>query len=179
MANPYSQLEDEKLMLLYQNDDHLAFEVIYQRHKSRVYEYLNKRLHDKQYIEDLFQLVFVKFHRSRHLYDAKHPLLKWIYTITRSEFLDFIKKKKIETVELNDETISIDEAEIEVPFDIENEKSLSDNERKAIQLKYYSDKDYDEISKILKTSQSNSRKLISRGIKKLKLKFAGRNSNEA
>ena len=62
MGNPFSHLEDEKLMELYKNGENMAFEVIYLRHKDRVYSYLDKRLSDKNIIEDIFQSIFVKFH---------------------------------------------------------------------------------------------------------------------
>lgn len=94
MGNPYSNLEDSKLMKLYLDEDHLAFNVIYYRYKDQVYSYLNKRLIDKQHIDDIFQNIFIKFHNSKKLYNFKYPLLQWIYIISRSEFLDYLKKKK-------------------------------------------------------------------------------------
>ena len=101
--NPYINLEDKELMLKYQDGDHMAFDVLYSRHKNKVYSYLAKRLHSHNEIHDLFQRVFVKLHKSRHLYQEKYEVLPWIYTITKSEFLDFVKKNKIETIEFKEE----------------------------------------------------------------------------
>ena len=52
MKNPYSGLDDKKLMQLYQNGEEMAFEVIYLRHKDRVFSYLSKRMVDKNLVED-------------------------------------------------------------------------------------------------------------------------------
>ena len=173
MGNPFSQLEDEKLMELYKNGENMAFEVIYLRHKDRIYRYLDKRLFDKNAIEDIFQNIFVKFHNSRHLYSSKHPLLKWIYTICRSELLDLFKKNKIKLVQLTEDQLAIKPTELNDKIDLDAIKSLSEKEKQALKLRYYSEKDFIEISKALKTSETNSRKLVSRGIKKLKVKLVG------
>ena len=173
MGNPFSHLEDEKLMELYKNGENMAFEVIYLRHKDRVYSYLDKRLSDKNMIEDIFQSIFVKFHNSRHLYSSKHPLLKWLYTICRSELLDSIKKNKAKFVQLSEDQLSVEPTELNDKIDLDSIKTLSEKEKQALKLRYYSEEDFIEISKALKTSEANSRKLVSRGIKKLKAKLLG------
>lgn len=173
MDNPFSNLTDEDLMELYQNGDALAFETIYYRHKDKIYTYLQKRLTNKEQIDDLFQSILVKFHKSRHLYEKKYLLLKWLYTICRSELLDFAKKRKVQLVELNDKHIGISTEEEDRQIDIDCESTLSEKEKNAIKLRYYSDQDFNEISKVLNTSESNTRKIISRGLKKLRLKYMG------
>lgn len=172
MAQNYSGLTDVALMMMYQDGDHMAFSILYERHKSKVYSYLEKRLHDKSHLDDLHQRVFVKFHKSRHLYNKKYEVLPWLYTITRSELLDFFKKRKIETVEFNENLFS-DEVDEDSIIDLQNEKSLSEKEKVAIENRYLKDKDFAEISNLLETSQSNVRKIISRGLKKLRIKYKG------
>ncbi|MDP7320773.1 MAG: sigma-70 family RNA polymerase sigma factor [Bacteriovoracaceae bacterium] len=173
MGNPFSHLEDEKLMELYKNGENMAFEVIYLRHKNRVYSYLDKRLSDKNAIEDIFQSIFVKFHKSRHLYDNKHPLLKWLYVICKSELLDAYKKNKVKFVQLTDDKLPTDSTQTNDKINLDDIESLSLKEKKALELRYYSDEDFAQMAKTLKTSEANSRKLVSRGIKKLKIKLLG------
>ncbi len=172
MSNPYLNLNDEKLMDLYQNDNMQAFEVIYDRYESRIYSYIKKRVKDKEMVSDIFQNAFSKFHRSRDLYDPKYPLISWLYTITRSELLDFLKKKRDVFVNLTFDIEEIQNEEVDL-LDLRDEKFLSENEKEAIELRYYEDKGFNEISKILNTSESNIRKIISRGIKKLRVKYKG------
>ncbi len=151
----------------------MAFEVIYLRHKDRVYSYLDKRLSDKNIIEDVFQSIFVKFHNTRHLYSSEHLLLKWIYTICRSELLDWVKKNKAKFIQLSEDQLSVEPTELSDKIDLDSIKTLSEKEKQALKLRYYSEEDFIEISKALKTSEANSRKLVSRGIKKLKAKLLG------
>ena len=171
MVNPFSHLEDDKLMELYKKGENMAFEVIYLRHKNRVYSYLHKRLTDPALIEDTFQSIFTKFHNSKHLYSSKYPLIKWVYIICRSELIDAVKNNKVSSVELKEEHIILNPKEDEGYINLDSEKSLSIKEREALKLRYFSDEDFAEISKKLNTSETNSRKLVSRGLKKLRTKF--------
>ena len=69
MMNPYSHLTDEQLMSLYQKGENMAFEVIYNRNKGRIYSYLNKRISDDSAIDEVFQNIFFQFqsNQSRNL----------------------------------------------------------------------------------------------------------------
>ena len=173
MANPFSHLADDKLMELYQSGENMAFEIIYSRYKDKVYAYVNKRLFDKNLVDDVYQSIFIKFHKSRQLYNNDYPLIKWIYTISRSELLDALKKNKVQFTELKDHQLVSDPESQQEILDLDTEKSLSSKEKEALKLRYYSEQDFSQISKILGTTEVNSRKLVSRGIKKLKTKFRG------
>lgn len=178
MGNPFSHLDDKKLMELYQADESQAFQILYERHQAKVYTYLYKRLSDTNSINDIFQNIFLKFHKVRYKYDPKYEVLQWIYTITKNEFLDYVKKKKVVTTELEEEYLYSKESDSEdVEINLEN-ASLSANEKKAIDLRYFSDQDFEEISVLLNTSNANVRKIISRGIGKLRVKYLGGDSNE-
>jgi RNA polymerase sigma-70 factor (ECF subfamily) len=171
VENPFSNLSDKELMLKYQDGDHMAFEVLYSRHQGKIYSYLNKRLHEKEHCDDIFQRVLMKLHKSKHIYSANYEVLPWIYTITKSELLDFFKKKKINFIQF-EETLHTDEVnEIDNEFDLSKESGLSSKEMEAIKLRYYGENDFKEISELLKTSEINVRKIISRGLKKLKQKY--------
>lgn len=173
MSNPYSHLKDEELMKLYQKGENMAFEEIYNRNKGRIYSYLNKRLLEDSSIDEVFQNILLKFHKSRMNYDSQYPLGKWIFTISRSELLDFKKKKKFFYENLKDEHLAYEESDTDKKINLNEVKNLSKNEKHAISLRYYSDKDFHEISKLLELSESNIRKLLSRGLKKMRSKYIG------
>ncbi|OIQ18931.1 MAG: hypothetical protein BM556_06515 [Bacteriovorax sp. MedPE-SWde] len=171
--NPFSHLEDEKLMKLYQEDEFLAFEVLYERHRDRVYSYIQKRLHKQNDIDEVFQNVFLKFHRSKNLYNDKYLVVQWVYTITRSELLDFCKKKKLEVVEFDDAQHGTQQEQNDNELDLSEYKNLTEKERDVLKRKFYSDEDYEEISKALETSQANARKIVSRALNKIRKKLIG------
>ena len=172
--NPFSHLSDEELMRLYQKGESMAFDVIYSRNKGRIYSYLNKRVSDDDSINEIFQNIMMKFHKSRMNYDLNFPLGKWIYIICKSELLDFCKKKKFNFEELKDEHLLVSDSQDDTEINLNDVKKLNENEKKAISLRYYSDKDFSEISELLEISESNIRKIISRGLKKNSLKVLRR-----
>lgn len=168
--NPYLDAEnftDEQLMYAYVEGDNMAFEALYYRHNEKVYNYIAKRLDNPQNCDEVFQRTFIKLHRFRDKYDSRHIFLKWLYTIARSELQDFLKKKRIETVFLEPDSFSsnIDKTDTE---EMKELSSLSEKEQQAINLRFYEDEEYREISKKLNTSESNARKIISRAIGKLR-----------
>ena len=165
-------------MELYKEGDSNAFKVIFSRYKTKVYSYLSKRLSGDEMTEDVFQNVFLKFHRSKERYDPKFELSQWVYTICRSELLDYLKKKKIPFESLEESSHSapetlIDNENGELESILKNGHTLSQNEKDAIFRKFYSDETYEEISSALNISSTNARKIISRGIKKLRLFYHG------
>ena len=163
-------------MELYQNGEYMAFEILFHRHQSKVYAYLHKRVHDKNVIDDLFQNIFTKFHKSKKQYSPKYPVLAWLYTISRSVMLDYYKKSKQTFVELSENMASNEDPSNESQVNIQQEKMLTDDEKEAITLRYLSDQDFEEISNKLKTTPSNVRKIVSRGLQKLRIKYVGEKS---
>lgn len=170
--NPFSHLDDKKLMNLYKDGESMAFDILYMRHKDKVYGYLKKRLFCEE-VDDLFQLTFIKLHRSRELYDDKYEFLPWLYTISRSVLLDHFKKVKNRPnfTQIPDGLESI-ETDLDNDLDLE-QFDLAKKEKEALELKFSDDLDYEEMAKKLNTSQANSRKIISRALAKMRNSFKG------
>jgi len=166
--NQSGQLTDEELMINYQNGSYQAFEILYSRHQNKVYSFLRKRLNNEDSCAEVFQNIFLKLHKSKHLYNPKYLFLKWLYTISRSVMLDYLKKPRRETVEFKEELFLTTQKNETADIDL---TGLSEREKAVIQRKYFSDEDYSEISVALKISQSNARKILSRAIAKLKIKL--------
>ena len=173
--NPFEGLSDEKLMKLYLIGENLAFDVIYHRYKEKVFGYLTRRLQDESDVREVFQNVFLKFHKSRRRYNPQYPLLKWVYTLSRSELLDHGKKKKIKTQVFEEERdLKLDEnsrKKSSKGIDLEDMSLLSEQEKQAISLRYFSEMEYEEIGETLRTSGVNTRKIVSRGLAKLRKYF--------
>lgn len=171
------ELTDEELMEIYKIDkDQLgavAFEIIFKRYSGLVLGYLKKRLFISKDAQDLLQEVFFKLHRSRHQYDTTLPFSPWLFSITRSVWLDGIKKRRIDPVNYFEgiEKISssgqILDAAI-VGLDLTVLKELPLNQKEAVSLRVIDEATFEEIALKLSTSPENARQLVSRGLKKLK-----------
>lgn len=158
-------------MKLYQEGSELAFETIFQRYSGRILGFLKKRIIGQRIQEDLLQEIFLKLHRSKHLYNSTLPFSPWIFSVTRSVMLDYLKKKKLEDptdVSEFDQLPSFDrliESQNNLPELLEQ---LPQSQQQAIQLRVYDEKTFEEIAVRLATSPENARQLFSRGLKKIK-----------
>ncbi len=164
-------LTDEELMAMYQNGAENAFQVLYSRHSSKIYGFLKNRIQQAEKVSDIYQEVFIKIHRSKHLYNKSLPLLPWIFTITRSVMIDELRKDK--------NSQRVDDFDIDKIPAIESASSfageaagliqtLPEPQKIALQMRYVDDKTFEEIANSLKTSPTNVRQIVSRGIKRLK-----------
>ena len=172
MLTNKDNLLDEQLMQLYQNGDEEAFKVLYGRHSSKIYGFLKKRLNNSDNVAEVFQEVFIKIHKSKHLYDDSLPLLAWIFTVTRTVMIDEIRKdNKIKIVEQYDLEQLPEELEKTVPqFEhaLESLQQLPTQQKTAIEMRYLNDQTFEQIAETLEVSPSNARQIISRGIKRLR-----------
>lgn len=176
------QMSDEELMTMYQNGTEEAFKALYHRHAAKIFGFVKSRIQNKQRAEDIFQEVFVRVHKSKHLYNQSFPLLPWIFTITKNVIIDFYRSSELK--------ISSTEFKGEVNFSPAFDTSatahdftnlLADlpvNQKQAIQLRYFEEKTFDEIASRLKTSPLNVRQLISRGLKRIRQLLGEEVTNE-
>lgn len=163
-------LSDEKLMVLYQNGDETAFSEIYARHSKKVYAFLRKRLHQEELVNDTYQDVFVKIHRSKHLYNSSLPVLPWLFTITRSVMIDNLRKIKKDMTEDN---FDLNSLSIEPTLNFAGDAQLlsnrlPENQKLAVHMRFVDENTFEEIAERLKTTPTNVRQIISRGMKRLK-----------
>lgn len=167
-------MTDEELMKMYQLGNLQAFQDIYKRYQARIFGYLKKRGMNDEMAEDVFQQVFIKFHRSRLNYNPKYPLAAWIFTLTRSVMLDeFRKTQKLKSQICLDSvpelTSPSEENDVEVSLE-----GLLPAEKKLIEDRFLNEKTYDEISRELGIQPENTRQRVSRALKKLKSLFQRR-----
>ncbi len=162
---------DEELMLLYQNGSEEAFQALYSRHSSKIFGYVKSRIKNREEAQELFQEVFVKIHKSKHLYNRTFPVLPWIFTVTKNALIDRARAVKVKEEVLYDVDL-IAAPEVAFEAGVSNLSpvlsELSNVQRKAIELRYLNDQSFEEISKVLKTSPLNVRKIVSRGVQQLR-----------
>lgn len=164
---------DEQLMALYQEGSEEAFRALYDRHSGKIFGYLKSRTRSEQEATDLFQEVFVKIHRSKHLYNRSLPVLPWVFSVTHSVLLDGVRKAARRKEEHGFDFDRVPAAEgREETEQLASVTSLigklPENQQAALQMRYLDEKTFEEIASSLNTSPMNVRQLVSRGVKRLK-----------
>lgn len=174
-------ITDEELMFKYQQGDERAFTELYQRYSGRIYAYLKKRLNEKNWTDDVFQMVFVKLHKTRNQYDPSYRFDQWIFVMTKTVLLDFWKTTGVKTQRYFSE--SLDKlGELEQSVSAISKESglpepalavLSSDQRAAVELKFIDEMSYKEIAEKLNRSEESVRQLMSRALKKMRTTFSG------
>ncbi len=176
MGKQEKDLSDQELMILYQSGEERAFEELYKRYSGRIYAYLQRRIHERIWVDDLFQMVFIKLHRSRHHYSPDYRFDQWIFVMTKRVLLDFwktvgVKNQRFfsqsfeEHLMADGQVVEKDEGALD-----RNEllKGLSLAQREAIELRYFDDLAYEEIAQKMGRSEESIRQMVSRAIRKIR-----------
>lgn len=166
---------DEELMILYQKGTEEAFRLLYDRHSSKVLGFIMSKVRSEEKAHDIFQEVFVKIHKSKHLYNRSLPFLPWLFTITKNAIVDEMRKSAKEKSQVNIEDLNLEAPGIKPELGLKEVlpylEALPENQQQAVKLRYVEEKTFDEISMILKTSPMNVRQLVSRGVQRMKELF--------
>lgn len=163
---------DEDLLRNYQEGSLKSFESFYDKNYKLVFHYLLSRVPSSEIAEDLLQDSFLKLHKSIMSYNPKQKALPWLFTIVRNTLIDFYRKKK----ELPVENMDLYKSESSGKKTQEKEeleellKSLSKEDRRIIENRFFKEKTYEEMAEEESSSLVAIRKRVSRILAKLRPK---------
>jgi RNA polymerase sigma-70 factor (ECF subfamily) len=176
-------VSDEKVIPLLLQDRNV-FVVLVQRYEQKLDRYIRRLgIISKQDREDVLQNIFVKTYKNIQGFDTTLSFSAWIYRIAHNEAISFFRKKKVRP-----EGHLVDDSE-QVLLTILNEHDfIKDLDKKIngkriakcvqkldeiyqdiIILRYFEDREYKEISDILKIPEGTVATLLYRAKKKLKI----------
>jgi RNA polymerase sigma factor (sigma-70 family) len=127
-------------------------------------------------IHDVFCKIYVNKNELQNIRNIKHYLFRSL----RNRLLDIYRKnKKITFDEIDDYSFSIEVSVMDTIIDEEERlllkhkieslmSKLTSNQREAIYLRYMQEMEYEEIALILNINAESVRKLVYRGIDKLR-----------
>src|SRR6476619_3864018 len=89
-----SEEADEELMMQYQKGEVRAFEVLLQRHRKPVYNFILRYVGDRETAEDLLQEAFMRVIKGAEAYKRQAKFTTWLYTIARNLCVDQTRRRK-------------------------------------------------------------------------------------
>lgn len=95
-----SEATDEELMLAYRGGDAAAFEVLYSRHRARLYRFVLRSVKSRAVGEELFQEVWLRVIDARGRYAPQARFTTWLYTIAHNQLVDHWRKRGLTLVAL-------------------------------------------------------------------------------
>ena len=81
--------------------DEAAFAKIVRRYEKGLYNLALRMVRDQEQARDLTQEIFVRVHRSLARYDPVYPFPSWIYRVGSNLCIDWIRRRKVETVSID------------------------------------------------------------------------------
>ena len=88
MDDSYALRTDENLMLAYRDGDAAAFEVLYGRHRGRLYRYLLHQCGQREQADEYFQEIWMSVIRARSGYEVSAKFTTWLYRIAHNRLID-------------------------------------------------------------------------------------------
>ncbi len=154
----------------------LAQRQLYQLYSKAMYNICLRMLNNEADAEDLLQNSFVDVFTKLHYFRFDASIGSWIKRIVINNCINFIKKKRVEIIEIGDKEVA-DESTENVDWEavhLSVEKiqagihKLPEGYRIVLTLYLLEGYDHQEIGEILNISASTSKSQYSRAKKKLK-----------
>lgn len=161
--------------------DKEVFSELVTRYKKLIYSVIYNMINNKEDVNDIAQEVFIKIYKALDKYDPKYKFSTWSVKIATNHCLDVVRKKKINTMPI-DEVIGVS-SDIDTPESryikqeqsewINNELSkLPEKYRVPLILYHKNGLSYEEITKILNEPMSIIKNRLFRARKMLKQKLS-------
>tara|TARA_X000001036_G_C20475474_1_gene723419 strand:- start:54 stop:641 length:588 start_codon:yes stop_codon:yes gene_type:complete len=101
-----SVLSDQELVASYLNGENTSFEILLERHKSRVFAFIMSKVKNRDISEDIFQDTFIKVINSlqKGKYNEEGKFLPWMMRISHNLVIDYFRKaSKMRNIRPSDE----------------------------------------------------------------------------
>ena len=186
---------DVQLMLDVKAGDEQSFELLLQRYRRPLVNFLYRMVRVREEAEDLAQEVFVRVYRARQDYVPSAKFTTWLFRIATNLALNSVRDNRYQRMEVSlDAPVTVDAEEgDEKVIDIAEKnpnieqhlveevrkkmirhaiEKLPEKQRAAVLLHKYEELDYGDIAKILECSESALKSLLFRAYETLRVELA-------
>jgi RNA polymerase sigma-70 factor (ECF subfamily) len=179
---------DKELWFSYNSGDTGAFEALFLRHKGKIFNFALRLTGSRADAEDVSSEVFVQLFNKKFQDDGRAQLTTWLFTVARNACLSRMRSAK-HVVSLWFKDHAGDSKEWDIPDDSASPGAELDQketahvvrqallklpveQKEALILREYFQKDYAEIAQILECSLEKVKVLIFRGRERLRIELA-------
>lgn len=153
-----------------------AFTGIIKKYQEKLYWHIRRLVIQHEDANDVLQNVFIKVWNGLDGFREDARLYTWLYRIATNESLSFLEQQKRKSsISIDNEGSTINLLKAEKDFDpgkIEWKlqmaiQQLPEKQRIVFNLRYYDEMPYDEMSKILATSEGALKASYHHAVKKI------------
>ena len=158
-------VEDKNLLQLFKTEGQKekAFTAIIKKYQEKLYWHARRLIIDHDDTNDVLQNMFIKVWNGLESFREDSQLYTWLYRIATNESLTFLEsQKRRSAVSLSevegglsnkikaDENFDANKLEWKLQLAIQH---LPDKQRIVFNLRYYDEMPYEEMSRVLETSE--------------------------
>ena len=96
-----SSLQDDHWVVLAVKGDEKAYSELTQKYQKPLYFHVRKMIRNSDFAEDLVQDIFLKAFKSLKNYKNDYAFSTWLYRIATNHTIDYLRKKKLETLSIH------------------------------------------------------------------------------
>lgn len=171
--------DDAELLIQFRNPDtkEKAYTALIKKYQERLYWHIRRMVVDHEDANDVLQNVFIRVWRGLENFKEEAQLYTWLYRIATNESLTFLESaKKRSAVSLNDVASGL-ENKIKADQNFDANKlewklqlaiqQLPEKQKLVFSLRYYDEMPYEEMSKVLETSEGALKASYHHAVKKI------------
>jgi len=154
-----------------------AFTAIIKKYQEKLYWHIRRMVVEHEDANDVLQNMFIKVWNALDNFREDSQLYTWMYRIATNESLTFLEQqKKRSTVSFSNEDNGLsNRLKADKNFDINKAEwklqlamqQLPDKQRAVFNLRYYDEMPYEEMSRVLETSEGALKASYHHAVKKI------------
>jgi len=171
--------QDGELLLLFRNPEtkEKGFTAIIKKYQEKLYWHIRRMVINHEDANDVLQNVFIRVWNGLVNFREDAQLYTWLYRVATNECLTFLEQqKKRAAVSLSDVESGL-ENKIKADRHFDGNKlewklqlaiqQLPEKQRIVFQLRYYDEMPYEEMSRVLETSEGALKASYHHAVKKI------------
>ena len=172
-------IQDTELLLQFRDPENKerAFTAIIKKYQEKLYWHIRRMVVEHEDANDVLQNVFIRVWNGLENFREDSQLYTWLYRIATNECLSYLEQQKRKS------TLSFDEMESGLSIKIVADKyfdpnklewklqlaiqQLPEKQRVVFTLRYYDEMPYEEMSRVLDTSEGALKASYHHAVKKI------------
>ena len=172
-------LDDNELLFQFKNEAtrETAFTRIIKKYQEKLYWHIRRMVVSHDDADDVLQNLFIKVWKGLENFREDSQLYTWLYRIATNESLTFLEqRKKRKSISLSDEENFLsNKLQADKHFDGNKLEwklqlaiqQLPDKQKAVFNLRYYDEMPYEEMSRVLETSEGSLKASYHHAVKKI------------
>ena len=172
-------LNDNELLAQFKNEatKERAFTAILKKYQEKLYWHIRRMVVEHEDANEVLQNMFVKAWKGLENFREDSQLYTWLYRIATNESLTFLEQqKRRSTISMSDEDTGMsnklkadenfdgNKAEWKLQMAVQK---LPEKQKVVFNLRYYDEMPYNEMSKVLETSEGALKASYHHAVKKI------------